>query len=29
VAIGTFQAPGNRKMWMVRHSGLLSSMEDR
>jgi hypothetical protein len=28
VAIGTFQTSGNRGMWVVRHSNLLSSVED-
>src|SRR5882724_2739743 len=28
VTVGTFQTPSNRRMWLVRHSNLLSSMED-
>ena len=28
VAIGTFQTSGNRRMWVVRHSNLLSSRQD-
>src|SRR6202022_3775769 len=28
VAIGTFQTSGNRRMWVVRHLNLLSSVED-